>query len=51
MASTDGATQIPSRQSSGRDEMNLAEFPLGVLSDRVPERLERYVEGLRDETL
>lgn len=43
MASTDGAAQTPSRPSAGRDEMNLAEFPLGVLSDRVPERLQTLI--------
>jgi hypothetical protein len=29
-------TEVPSPQPAGRDEMNLAEFPLSLLTDRVP---------------
>ncbi|AMV40961.1 replication initiator protein A [Planctomyces sp. SH-PL62] len=40
-----------SRNREGRDEMNLAEYPIALLSDRAPNKLKTVVYHDKDETL
>jgi hypothetical protein len=39
------------RDSDGRDEMNLAEYPIGLLADRAPDGVKTITYHDRDETL
>ena len=39
MGTKDQPTLIPERPRVGRDELNLCEFPLGLLSDRPPKKV------------
>jgi hypothetical protein len=41
----------PVRDRDGRDEMNLAEYPIALLADRAPEGIKTLVYHDRDETL
>ena len=54
----DGAEEIPAGfpldlppNSDGRDEMNLAEYPIALLADRAPKDVKTLVYKDRDETL
>jgi hypothetical protein len=42
---------VPGHDHEGRDEMNLAEYPIALLADRAPEGIKTLVYHDRDETL